>query len=179
MKNIAASLKGTFRARKLAKETGRLCNDIVNYLITNGYHIKLPDTAYIFQESYSFCLFLLSKESNLTLIGSMIYTAEEPLKEWLNKIFSQSNRDYDFNQSIETLFKELPKFYNIWITQLSERHKELIGQNIYSWAPSAIIYYMDSIDSYIHIKFENSPYDFKKFIYKIAENCAKRCIGFK
>jgi hypothetical protein len=151
-------LTGTWRGRKLAAETGHLCKDIVNHLIAHGFDAKLPDTAYILKETYAICsLACLRPGMTAKKCGSIVVTAQDILKDWLETVFSQSDRDYDFSSSVEAVIEGLPQYFKEWVRQLTEKHSELIGGSISKWLPAAVSQYLINVGFYVHDRFGREP----------------------
>jgi hypothetical protein len=150
--------RGSLKGRKLAKASSELCKDIVNFLINNHCAIKLPNTAYILQESYAICTFTVLRPSmNRTLSGAMTMTARNILKDWLLSVFSDAKSDYEFEKSVQSVIAELPNFFSEWAKILKGKHEDLVGKNIYQWLPAANDHFIDEISSYIYSNFDKKP----------------------
>jgi len=153
--------------------------DIINFLITKDFDIRLPDTAYILQESYAFCsIMVLRPNMNPKQTGGIIVIAQDRLKEWLYNVFHESDKNYNFQDSIDTLISDLPHYFERWVKELMEDHCESIGQSIYRWMPIASAQYIQHIDFYIYSKFERTPDHFGSLLQVFINNRIQKLLSF-
>lgn len=172
-------LKGVGRGRKLARQSALLSKDIVNFLIMKSFQIQLPDTAYIFQESYAMCYFvLMGRVKNAEEAGSMILTSRPILKDWLLKVFSLADSDYDFGESVEAVVTGLSEFSDEWMKELSENHTDLVGEDTYKWIPAASAQFIEHVDFYIYDKFRRSPDKFYAVLGAMVTERIKKLMSF-
>jgi hypothetical protein len=151
-------IRGSLKGKRLAGDTANLCKEIVNYLIKEKIGIQLPDTAYIFQESYTLCQLLHTKpKMNKTITGVMIETSKSILKEWLLKVFMDAKGNYDFNEGVDDVIKKFPTYTLNWAKELTNEHSDLIGKNINLWIPAITEQFINHIRSYIIKKFGEEP----------------------
>ncbi len=155
-------LRGYFKGKKLAEETGNLCREITNYLINNDFWIALPDTAYVFQESYALCSMLHTEHKmNQTVRGVKVEISKSILREWLLKVFEEANKDLDYTEGVDEIIKKYPQYTLDWTKELTDAHSDMVGQNLDRWAPVICIQFIDHIHSYIDKEFGRVPDNFE------------------
>ena len=169
--------RGNLKGKKLAKESSKLCEDIVNILINNGFALELPDTTYILQESYAICTFMMLRPGmNRTRSGAMTLMARNLLKDWLLKVFSDAKSDYEFENTVQVIIDDLPKYFSEWTSILKEKHKDLIGKNKYQWLPAANGHFIDQVSSYIYSNFDKQPDNFLPTLNYFVSSSANKLL---
>jgi hypothetical protein len=165
-------LLGSIRGKKLAKLTAKLCGDIVNHFIISGLNIKLPDTAFIFKESYSLCLTFYAK-ANPTYNGALIITSKSILRDWLKHVIQSSTSNYDMTNALDSVIEELESYWKEWIRIVSEKNMDLVGKNTREWKFAVIQFFTERIFAYLDKEYAELPSDSSSFIETIAEDCIK------
>ncbi len=144
-------------------ESSTLCKDIVNFLITNGIQITLPDTVYILQESYAICsLYIRKSDANKNTVGAMIIFSSNSLKDWLVKTFSECSKEHGFSKDVDSVLQGLPDFFVNWLKELASTHSDLKGKSFYKWCPAANAHFLDHVSFYIYNKFVRTPENLKQ-----------------
>jgi hypothetical protein len=168
-------LRGSFKGKKLAEETGNLCKEITNYLILNNLGVQLQDTAYIFQESYTLCSLLNTKQKmNRTVRGVIIKTSKSILREWLLKVFEEANKDLDYTEGVDEIINKFPQYTLGWTKELTNKHSNMVGQNLDRWAPVICTQFIDNIHSYIEKEFGRVPDNYKDTMMNILIRNVKK-----
>ena len=144
-----------------------------------NFQIQLPDTAYIFQESYAMCYFvLMGRVKNAEETGAMILTSQPILKDWLLKVFSLADSDYDFRESVEGVVAGLSEFSDEWMKDLRKNNADLVGKSIYKWIPAVTAQFIEHIDFYIQNQFSRSPDKFSAVLCAITMERTKKLLSF-
>lgn len=173
-------IKGMIKGRRLAIESTILCKDIVNFLITSGIQIVLPDTVYILQESYAICSFYIRKsDANKNTVGAMVIFSQNILKDWLIKTFSECNKEYDFSKGVDSVIQGLPDFFVAWLKELASTHNDLKGRSFYKWCPAANAQFLEHVSLHIYNKFGRTPEKFEiGFLTSLLNRMIRRSLSF-
>jgi len=161
-------IKGISKGNKLATHSSKICMDIINFLIRNGYDVRMPDTAAIFKESYSLCLFIsMRPNQNPDIFGSMIVQANSILQDWLVKVFKSSYQGYDFVDAVKGVIDSLPGYSDAWISDLTKNNQDKMGQSLDQWVPAAVSHFIINVEHWADIRFGHSPKNFAPTITAI------------
>lgn len=167
-------LKGILGGNKLAKQSASMCMNIVNYLIQNGYDVRMPDTASILKECYAICHFSMIKQNEKPeTLGSRVLQAQEILKDWLIKVFKSSYPNYEYSSAVDDVMKSLPEYSDKWIAGLLEEHPELKTQPLIEWMPSAASHFAMNIGEYATTRFGSTPNNFDAVLIGLTLDLSK------
>lgn len=158
-------VKGIWAGNKLAEKTGKLCKDLVNYLILQGYDVRLPDTAALLKECYAFFyLHAVRANENLDTLGAKIVQSQTILRDWLKATFKASASGYDFDQAVKEVVDSLPRYAETWIGELLNDHPELKSQSLNDWMPAASARFAFNVGFWTDQRFGKTPKNFAPFL---------------
>lgn len=164
-------IRGIMKGNKVAKTSGALCQDCINFLIMNLIDIKLPDTAYVLGECYCLTSFAtLNPDSSQFYKGAAIVQAHDVLKDWLVRIFRDSSAEHDFDVPVKEFISTLESRFTLWVDELRSNHPEMGYENIHDWIPFAVSQYVVHVAEYLHGKYENIPTNLNTFLVASAAN---------
>jgi hypothetical protein len=121
--------RATRKGNKLALEATRICQGAINYLVSEGKPVKLPDTVFVLSESYSLCCVLaLEPWMNELHRGQMLVHSSEIVRDWLRQVCVAADPAPNYDAAIKTFSESIVPYFGDWFDGLAAERPELSGR---------------------------------------------------